>query len=81
MARATITLDCGRLLNPSLATVDGIARLQLAVRRRGCKLRLDHADGQLLDLIEFAGLADALGVETSRQAEQREKPVGVEEEG
>ena len=42
------------------ATVDRLARLQLAARRRGCLLQLRHASTELLDLVELMGLTGAL---------------------
>jgi hypothetical protein len=41
-------------------TVDVLARLQLAVRRRGRRLRLRNASQELLELVAFMGLADVL---------------------
>jgi len=51
---------------PTAATVDGLARLALSLKRRGRKLRLRHASPELLELIAFMGLATALGVEPKR---------------
>ncbi len=65
----------------SLATVEALARLQLAARRKGLDLRLHVVSRELRDLIELAGLTQVLGVEPRRQAEEREQRVGVEEEG
>ncbi|MGH3071178.1 MAG: STAS domain-containing protein [Gaiellaceae bacterium] len=41
-------------------TVDALARLQLAARRRGCRIRLRHASPALRELVAFMGLADVL---------------------
>lgn len=41
-------------------TVDALARLQLAARRHGCKVRLRHASSELLELVAFMGLCDVL---------------------
>jgi anti-anti-sigma regulatory factor len=65
----------------SLATVDALARLQLAARRRGLELRLHSPGRELRELIELAGLNAVLGVEPRREAEEREERLGVEEEG
>jgi hypothetical protein len=65
----------------SLATVDALARLQLAAKRRGLALRLHRPERELRELIELAGLTEVLGVEPRREAEEREERVGVEEEG
>ena len=43
--------------------VDALARLQLAVRRHGCEVRLRNASPALLDLVELMGLTDVLGEE------------------
>jgi anti-anti-sigma regulatory factor len=65
----------------SLATVDALARLQLAAKRRGLQLRLPGPQRELHELIELAGLTGVLGVEPRREAEEREERLGVEEEG
>ena len=57
-----------------LATVDTLARLQLAGRRLGFSLRL-YAPREVWELIDLTGLGGVIG-----QAEQREEPLGVEEE-
>ena len=42
--------------------VDALARLQLAARRHGCRIRLEHPSAELRDLIAFMGLDDVLTV-------------------
>jgi ABC-type transporter Mla MlaB component len=42
------------------ATVDALARLQLAARRHSCQVRLRGASTELLELVEFLGLSDVL---------------------
>jgi len=74
-------LDCGHIEAPTAATIDEIARLQLAARRGGCRLELANANPYLLELIGFAGLSGVLRVQTGGQAEEREQPRGVEEKG
>ena len=64
-----------------LGTVDLFARLALAARRRGRRLLVRRASRELCELIAFAGLAEALVLEPQRQPEEREEPLGVEEEG
>ena len=63
-----------------LGIVDALARLQLAARRSGYEVSVTRAPRDVVELIELAGLCDALGVEPLRQAEQREERLGVEEE-
>jgi len=41
-------------------TVDALARLQLAARRRGCQVRLCGASTDLRRLVAFMGLQDVL---------------------
>jgi hypothetical protein len=77
----SVCLDCGQFEHATAATVDRIARLELAARRCGCKLELSNANPYLLELIGFVGLDEVLRVESRRQAEQRKQPGGVEEEG
>jgi hypothetical protein len=69
-----------RSLQADLATVDVLARLQLAARGRGRALRLSGASDALLALIELVGLGDALPGVLERQAEEREDRRRVEEE-
>jgi len=80
MASGKVTLNCARIVEPDLAVIDQLARIQLEARRRGCMVCLEDARSDLLDLICFAGLEGALCVEVQRQPEQREQPGGVEEE-
>jgi hypothetical protein len=65
---------------PDLEIVDALARLQLAARRSGYEVAVTAAPDDVLELIELAGLAEALCVEPLRQPEQREQRLGVEEE-
>jgi ABC-type transporter Mla MlaB component len=39
-------------------TVDALARLQLAARRRGCRICLCNASDELRELVSFMGLTD-----------------------
>ncbi len=80
MGTGTVMLDCACMGEPDIGTVERIARLQVAARRRGLELRLRGAGAALVDLIAFAGLAGVLCVEVHRQVEQREQPCRVEEE-
>lgn len=41
-------------------TIDALARLQLAARRKGCRIRLLHPSDELRDLVSFMGLEDVL---------------------
>jgi ABC-type transporter Mla MlaB component len=45
---------------PDAVTVDALARLQLAARRHGCRVRLRNASSELLELLAFMGLSDVL---------------------
>jgi ABC-type transporter Mla MlaB component len=47
-------------VEPDAVTVDALARLQLAARRQGCQVRLRNASDELLQLVDFMGLADVL---------------------
>ena len=47
-------------VEPDAVTVDAIARLQLAARRRGCEVRLHNASDDLLALVELMGLTHVL---------------------
>jgi ABC-type transporter Mla MlaB component len=47
-------------VEPDAVTVDALARLQLAARRHGCRVRLRNASAELLGLVAFMGLGDVL---------------------
>ena len=49
-----------RGVEPDAVTVDALARLQLAARRRGCRVHLRHASPELRELVAFMGLEDVL---------------------
>lgn len=40
--------------------VDALARLQVGARRRGCRVELQNASAELLELVRFMGLDEAL---------------------
>jgi anti-anti-sigma regulatory factor len=75
-----LVCDLSALGSADLETIDLLARLQLAAGRHGRTLRFLAVSPALQELIGFAGLDGVLPVETQRQAEEREDPVGVEEE-
>ncbi|MET8625738.1 STAS domain-containing protein [Kitasatospora sp. NPDC004669] len=94
---AVLTCDLGALSAPDLSVVDALARLRLAAARHGVGVVLLNASGPLRELLAFSGLsallpgaadpldvaelADLLGVEPGREAEEREEHVGVQEVG
>jgi ABC-type transporter Mla MlaB component len=47
-------------VEPDAVTVDALARLQLAARRRQCQVRLRNASDELVELVAFMGLSDVL---------------------
>jgi anti-anti-sigma regulatory factor len=77
----TLVIDADGLAADA-ETVDALARLALSARRSGLELRLRGASAELCELIELCGLDQVLvsGVEPRRQPEQREQPLGREEE-
>jgi ABC-type transporter Mla MlaB component len=80
-----VICDVEALSEPDAVTIDALARLQLTARRLGCRVRLRHAYGELIDLLVLTGLAEVvpceeLPLESSGQAEEREPPGRVEEE-
>ncbi len=76
------TLPCQvGALEADAATLDLLARLQLSARRLGIEVRLLDASRELRELVAFAGLKGVLIVEPGREPEEREEPLGVEEEG
>lgn len=74
-----VVCDVAGLGPPGLGTVDLLARLQLAARRAGGRIRLREPDPALHALLGLVGLRFE-SVEMEREPEQREPPLGVEEE-
>jgi ABC-type transporter Mla MlaB component len=59
--RRGVTVLCDvRDLASDAVSADALARLQLAARRRDCRIRLRNASGELTDLLAFMGLQDVL---------------------
>ena len=57
-SRPTAAVCDVRGVEPTAATVDALARLQLAAKRLGCRVHLRGASGDLRDLVAFMGLED-----------------------
>jgi hypothetical protein len=69
-------LDCDvDGLEPTLGSIDALARVQLAARRSGLELRLRHASRDLLGLIELVGLTDALPAADDFSGPDRSYPL------
>ena len=64
-------------VSPDAVTVDALARLQLAARRRGCRVALCRASDDLLDLVSFMGLEDVCRCE-ERSDEFSDPPGSTE---
>ena len=47
-------------------TIEELARLQLAARRHGCRIRLCNASSELLELVAFMGLTNVLPCDERR---------------
>nr|WP_234443308.1 STAS domain-containing protein [Streptomyces cellulosae] len=74
--RAEVVLcDVAGLGPPGLGTVDLLARLQLAAKRAGGRIRLRDPDPGLHALLDLVGLR----IEVEGQPEQREPALRVEE--
>ncbi|MFE1314203.1 STAS domain-containing protein [Streptomyces sp. NPDC058755] len=71
-----VVCDVGGLGPPGLAVVDLLARLELAARRAGGRIRLRDPDPALHALLDLVGLR----FQMEGEAEQREPALGVEEE-
>ena len=78
--RRIVVVDGASFARADLATVNALARMQLAARRLGWTLRLRNPTPELSALLTFVGLADLFGlcVDAGRQAEGGEQ-LGVEE--
>jgi ABC-type transporter Mla MlaB component len=59
-SEATVALCAVHDVPADAVTVDALARLQLAARRYGCKVRLCGASAELRELVVFMGLDDIL---------------------
>ncbi|MFG2359651.1 STAS domain-containing protein [Streptomyces sp. NPDC048521] len=70
-----VVCDVGGLGPPGLAAVDLLARLQLAARRAGGRIRLRDPDPALHALVDLVGLR----FQVEGQAEEGEPALGVEE--
>jgi anti-anti-sigma regulatory factor len=78
--------DVSALVEPDVAAVDVLVRLQLAARRSGCTVALRQVPPDLGALLDLMGLQDLfpvrdLSIEPIGQPEQREQALGVQEEG
>jgi ABC-type transporter Mla MlaB component len=58
-AALTATCDVEGIV-PDAVTVDALAKLQLAARRRGCRITLENASPELCGLVAFMGLTEVL---------------------
>ena len=57
---AVFVCDVGALVEPDVAAVDALARLQLAARRSGCRITLQGVAPEMGDLLELMGLTEIL---------------------
>ena len=71
-----VVIDVAGIGPPGLGAVDLLARLQLAARRAGGRIRLRDPAPSLHALLGLVGLR----FEVEGQVEEREPPLGVEEE-
>ena len=71
-----VVCDVGGLGPPGLGTVDLLARLELAARRAGGRIRLRDPDPALHALLGLVGLR----FQVEGQVEEGEPALGVEEE-
>jgi len=78
-----LVCDVGALEEPDAVAVDAVARLQLTARRLGSRIWVRHASADLCALLGFTGLEEicSLRVDFEREAEEREEPLRVQEEG
>ena len=75
-----IVCDLSALGDADVQVIDLLGRLELAARRHGRTLRLRNASPALIALIAYLGLDSTLRLEAERETEEREDPVGIEEE-
>lgn len=76
-----IECDVAALVDPDIGTVDALARVLLTVKRLGGALTLRGTSARLEELLTLTGLEEVLlRLEAVGEPEQREEPLGVEEE-
>ena len=78
-----VVIDGARFDRPDLATVNALARLQLAATRLGWTVRLRNPTAELCALLDLVGLRDVIGagpllLEPGGQPEGGEQ-LGIEE--
>jgi len=82
---ALFVCDVGALVDPDVAAVEALARLQVAARRSGCRIALCRVPPELGALLDLMGLSGVFAVagsagEAGREPEEREQPFGIQEE-
>jgi ABC-type transporter Mla MlaB component len=55
-----VVCDVGALVDPDAVAVEALARVQLTVRRMGCRVKVRHPCHELQELLAFMGLDDIL---------------------
>jgi STAS domain len=81
-----VVFEVGGLISPDLWTIDALARARLIARRDGCELFLADASVELRELLDLAGLSDAVpceggsALDAEGEPERGEEARGVEEE-
>lgn len=71
-----VVCDAGAVRKPDLAVVDVVARLQLVAGRRGHRLRLVRAGGELRELLVLAGLDEVVPPARPPQPSGPPRPSG-----
>jgi ABC-type transporter Mla MlaB component len=80
-AADVVVCDLDAAVSADAVAVDALARLQLTARRLGCRVRFRRVSPGLEDLLAFTGLVPVLLCRRAlRETEEREDPLGVEEE-
>lgn len=69
-----LVCDVRELGVPDLATVDALARVQLIAARLGHRLVLQDASPEVRQLLDLAGLADALPAAVDREMSESASP-------
>jgi ABC-type transporter Mla MlaB component len=58
--KAAVAICDVRGVEADAVTIDALARLQLGARHHGCRVYLQGASAELLELVAFLGLEDVL---------------------
>ncbi|MFF5077160.1 STAS domain-containing protein [Actinoplanes sp. NPDC000266] len=75
-APGEVVVDVSTVAEPSVITVEALARLKLAARRHGRRLRVHGASSRLRELMSLLGLEGVLMEEAARKGQTGQEGEG-----